>query len=178
MCAVLDAHTSCGFAVMSPIEKEPPEQASDAEFRRILAEVREAKVVFEELSGRGAQRASFSAGPLANTIFSIEEKRATAANAGSPWDAALAWIDEQDGPTAVVEARRDRPESAEAILDELGLHDDLTADELNQVRRLFMWRNHPDRQSQTQRDSATRRVAIANMLLDRAQARLGGGRRV
>jgi hypothetical protein len=162
---------------MSPTEKEPPEQASDAQFRRILAEVRKAKAVFEELSGPGADRAPFSAGPLANAIFSIQEKRAPAANAGSPWDAALAWIDEPDGPTTIVETRQRSPESAEAILDELGLHEDLTFDELNQVRRLFMWRNHPDRQSQPLRDNATRRVAIANMLVDRAQARLGGVRR-
>jgi hypothetical protein len=41
-----------------------------------------------------------------------------------------------------------------------------------------MWRNHPDRHRESQRASATRRVAIANMLLDRAQARLARGRRV
>jgi hypothetical protein len=40
-----------------------------------------------------------------------------------------------------------------------------------------MWRHHPDRRGEGQRDIATRRVAIANMLLDRAQARVASGRK-
>jgi hypothetical protein len=56
------------------------------------------------------------------------------------------------------------------------LHDALTHEQLNQRRRLYMWRNHPDRHPEAQRESATRRVAIANMLVDRAQTRLAARR--
>jgi hypothetical protein len=40
-----------------------------------------------------------------------------------------------------------------------------------------MWRNHPDRCSEAQRPLADRRVAVANMLIDRARAKLVGARR-
>jgi hypothetical protein len=40
-----------------------------------------------------------------------------------------------------------------------------------------MWRNHPDRHGEAHREIATRRVAIANMLVDRAQARINNGRK-
>jgi hypothetical protein len=177
MCQVLDDRTNCRLAFMSRNPKELPQGGSDAKFRQILAEVGRARAIFEELSERGDEGPRSSARPFANTTFSLDEKQVSMADGGSPWDAALAWIDEQDGPSAIIESRKNASESAEAILDELGLHDDLTFEELNQVRRLFMWRNHPDRHSEADRETATRRVAIANMLVDRAQARLSGGRR-
>ncbi len=40
-----------------------------------------------------------------------------------------------------------------------------------------MWANHPDRRPDAPRELANRRVAIANMLLDRAEAALAGKRR-
>ena len=161
---------------MSRIGRESSAETPGAEFRRILAEVRQAKGDFSEPDEDDSDASKFSANPFANAIFSFDERPAKPAG-GSSWDAALAWIEELDRPAAVIETRQPAADTAEAILDELGLSDDLTYEELNQARRLYMWRNHPDRLGEAQREGATRRVAIANMLVDRAQARLISGRR-
>lgn len=61
--------------------------------------------------------------------------------------------------------------SAEAIARELNLNGARTASELHMLRREFMWRNHPDRRPEIPRDLANARVAVANMLIDRALRR-------
>jgi hypothetical protein len=157
---------------MSRIPVESQEDTSGVRFREIMAEVRRAKRDAEDLDEDASH---FSAHPFASASFSIDERPATLTG-GSAWDAALAWIEEQDEPAVTIETRPPGDDTAEAILDELGLNDALTFDELNKARRLFMWRNHPDRQGEEHREIATRRVAIANMLVDRAQARLISGR--
>jgi hypothetical protein len=161
---------------MSRIERESPEEISGARFQQILAEVRKVKADPGDPGEEGPEPSVFQANPFANTIFSIDDRPPTTGG-GSPWDAALDWIDEQDEPAPKLESPIPAGDSAEAILGELGLIENLTHDELNQVRRLFMWRNHPDRHSESERERATRRVAIANMLVDRAQARLISSRR-
>lgn len=155
--------------------RQSPEDMPGARFREILAEVRRAKKNFDQPDEEG-EGSTFAANPLANAIFSIDDRPATAGG-GSPWDAALDWIDAPAEGAEAVEPPPPANLSAEAILDELGLTENLTFDELNQVRRLYMWRNHPDRHGEAHRENATRRVAIANMLVDRAQARLISGRR-
>jgi hypothetical protein len=88
------------------------------------------------------------------------------------WDQALDWIGEpQEVVTApkATDAPSDNPDSIAA---ELGLAVALTRDDLNRARRQFMWRNHPDRRPDVPRDVANRRVAIANMLVDRAKVAL------
>jgi hypothetical protein len=93
------------------------------------------------------------------------------------WDQALDWIAEpqETAPApAVVGPPSDDPD---AIAAELGLSSALTGDQLNQARRRFMWNNHPDRRPDVSRELANRRVAIANMLVDRAQGALARGRR-
>ena len=92
------------------------------------------------------------------------------------WDEALAWIGEPDDPAAPGARNPRLSESLEAIARELALDNIRTLAELSALRRLFMWRNHPDRVDEAQRGAATRRVALANMLIDRAQARLAGER--
>jgi len=62
---------------------------------------------------------------------------------------------------AIVECEED------AIAEELGLHEHLSADELQKRRRLFARKNHPDQFDPEQRDLATHRMTIANMLIDR-----------
>jgi hypothetical protein len=163
---------------MSRIGREASAETPGAQFRRILAEVRQARGGFGDVDvdEDESEASIFSASPFANAIFSFEERPATPGG-GSSWDAALAWIEELDGPAAIVETRQPAADTAEAILGELGLNENLTYEELNQARRLYMWRNHPDRLGEAQRESATRRVAIANMLVDRAQARLISNRR-
>jgi hypothetical protein len=53
---------------------------------------------------------------------------------------------------------------------ELGLAEDLTTREIERIRRSFALANHPDRVQAFQRDLATRRMTVANMLIDRALA--------
>jgi hypothetical protein len=55
-----------------------------------------------------------------------------------------------------------------SVAEEMGLRPGLTARELNASRRSFALANHPDRMPPASRDEATRRMAIANILIDRA----------
>jgi hypothetical protein len=108
-----------------------------------------------------------------------------------PWDQALAWVEAageppQTEPTAPqvepaapqVEPAAPLTDDPDAIAAELGLSGAPTLADLKRVRRRFMWANHPDRRPDAPRELANRRVAIANMLLDRAEAALAanGGR--
>jgi len=98
---------------------------------------------------------------------------------GGAWRDAPAWPDdadflEADEPlTAVDLPFSDDPET---IARELGLDQTLSERDLDQAKRRFMWRHHPDRCEESQRARADRRVAVANMLIDRARARLAGRR--
>jgi hypothetical protein len=56
----------------------------------------------------------------------------------------------------------------EAIAGELGLAPVLGARDLERIRREFALANHPDRAAPAARDLATRRMTIANMLIDQA----------
>lgn len=162
---------------MPRVSRVSLDESSGAVFGRVLDEV-----------GRGGARSaaedefsSFPAHPLASAIYSLDVSQATTTGGESHWDAALAWIEEQDETNLASEPEpeplRVENDTPEAILAELGLTENLSHDELNRRRRLYMWRNHPDRRGEAQRESATRRVAIANMLVDRAQSRLAGARR-
>lgn len=53
---------------------------------------------------------------------------------------------------------------------ELGLAENLTTRDIERIRRSFALANHPDRVSADQRDLATRRMTVANMLIDKALA--------
>jgi hypothetical protein len=55
----------------------------------------------------------------------------------------------------------------DAIAEELGLHQNLSASELKSLRRAFARENHPDRLHPSKREIATHRMTIANMLIDR-----------
>lgn len=84
------------------------------------------------------------------------------------WDQALDWIGEPQDAANATRIARAPSDNADAIAAELGLTGALTHDELNRARRRFMWNNHPDRRPDVPLDLANRRVAIANMLVDRA----------
>jgi hypothetical protein len=62
---------------------------------------------------------------------------------------------------------------AEALARELQLGPHLTAKELERIRRDFARCNHPDRVAPGDRDLATRRMALANVLIDQALQRNG-----
>jgi hypothetical protein len=69
-----------------------------------------------------------------------------------------------------------KPAHYRSVAEELGLRPGLTAHQLNASRRAFALANHPDRVAPPDRDQATRRMAIANILIDRAlrEARADG----
>ena len=60
------------------------------------------------------------------------------------------------------------PADDEAIAAELCLGAARTGEDLQRIRRSFAMRNHPDRVPAWLRDEATRRMTIANALIDRA----------
>jgi hypothetical protein len=60
-----------------------------------------------------------------------------------------------------------KPCDPESVADELRITARMTSSDLNRLRREFALANHPDRADQTQREGATRRMMIANMLIDR-----------
>jgi hypothetical protein len=99
----------------------------------------------------------------------------------SLWEFAAAWTPEADPPLprpAPAIAETPKPSARpEAVAEELGLAGLRTTADLAKARRRFMWDNHPDRRKDLDRDLANRRVAIANMLLDRALAVMQSRRR-
>jgi hypothetical protein len=153
------------------------EEIADASFDQILAEVGRADGVGDGFAETPREFANFAPSLSVDALFSIEDGQAAAAGGAAIWEEALAWFEEQEEPPPPLpEQRLPKDESPEGILRELGLTDRFTREEIGRARRLFMWRNHPDRHGEAERENATRRVAIANMLLDRAQARLAGER--
>jgi hypothetical protein len=60
------------------------------------------------------------------------------------------------------------PADDAAIAAELRLGSARTGEDLRRIRRSFAMRNHPDRVPAWLRDEATRRMTIANALIDRA----------
>jgi hypothetical protein len=154
-----------------------PDESPEAQFRQVLTDVRRAAARRAHEPREDSAATCSSANPLASTIFPVDDNGQQAAGGASRWHAALDWLEEQDGPAVLVESTPVADEGPEAILAELGLTENLTDQELSRLRRLYMWRNHPDRHRESQRANATRRVAIANMLLDRARSRLAANRR-
>jgi hypothetical protein len=132
--------------------------------------------------------------PLGYPFAAVDPPKEAADGPTSAWDQALAWVEAAGEPPQVepslVEPPPDEPaaprlepvapltDDPEAIAAELGLSDAATLADLSRARRRFMWANHPDRRPDAPRELANRRVAIANMLLDRAEAALAANRRV
>ena len=158
-------------------------------FGSVLAEV--------ESGGADPERI---ARPLGYPFAAVDPPAETADSPTSAWDQALAWVEAAGEPPQGEPARAETPveESAaprfdsvappaepmapltddpDAIAAELGLGNAPTMAQLSIVRRRFMWANHPDRRRDAPRELANRRVAIANMLLDRAEAALAAPRR-
>jgi hypothetical protein len=89
------------------------------------------------------------------------------AGAANPdlWADTLAWLELGDEPPAT---EKMRPADPAAIGEELGLTRDLSVADINRIRRAFALRNHPDLCAPAQRELATQRMRIANMLIDAA----------
>jgi hypothetical protein len=147
---------------MKTVFKEAPEGAFD----RILADIGRSPPRVE----KGGER-SFN--PIEAAAFFFVDSGGREASA---WRDATDLF-ETDEPKPAAEFDRSVSDDPEAIAREIGLDQSLDEEELNRARRRFMWRNHPDRCAESQRALADRRVAIANMLIDRARARLAARRR-
>lgn len=93
------------------------------------------------------------------------------------WNQALDWIAEPQDAAGAIKMTSAPSDDLDSIAAELALTSALTHDALNRARRRFMWNNHPDRRPDVPRELANRRVAIANMLVDRAQKALAARRR-
>jgi hypothetical protein len=104
---------------------------------------------------------------------------ATAGSGGKArFGLALDWTDEPTDrpppppPPPPREAAKYPGDTSAEIAMELGLGAPLTLGQLTSRWRNFVWRNHPDRQPLEARERANARVAIANMLYDRARREL------
>ena len=60
-----------------------------------------------------------------------------------------------------------RAADARCVADELRITAQMTLSDLTRLRREFALTNHPDRVPSTERENATRRMMVANMLIDR-----------
>jgi hypothetical protein len=153
--------------------REPMRRRNDSTFARVLDEV-ERSDDSERRSGRVGKLLGY---PFATLAPPTEPEASEDHDPAELWDQALDWIAEpREGADAPGTASppSDDPDSIAA---ELGLTGALTHDELNRARRRFMWNNHPDRRPDAPRELANRRVAIANMLVDRAHGALARRRR-
>jgi hypothetical protein len=131
--------------------------------------------------------------PLVYPFAALDPPTEAADGPTSAWDQALAWVEAAGEAPQVEPSRGEAPpvepaaprvepvapltDDPEAIAAELGLNDAPTLAVLRRARRRFMWINHPDRRRDAPHELANRRVAIANMLLDRAEAALAANRR-
>jgi hypothetical protein len=98
------------------------------------------------------------------------------------WESAAEWTPPADPPPPQpppepAPATPKPSARAEDIAGELGLAKLISSIDVAQARRRFMWDNHPDRRGDLDRELANRRVAIANMLLDRRLDMLARRRR-
>jgi hypothetical protein len=140
-------------------------------FRRILDEVRGTD---RAEPAPAAGRASF-ANPLARAAPPIAERADRSVGASPRWDQAWAFVDDLDAPGGDPAARDMPGDHLEALARELGLCEARDRKDLRRIRRRFMWLNHPDRRPDLPREFANRRVALANMLIDRALRALVAG---
>ena len=81
-----------------------------------------------------------------------------------------------DETRASEEVVRDPPLTCDpaSLAAELGLESAMTRTELRRLRRRFALENHPDRLAPSRREIASRRMTIANSLIDAALRRAGG----
>lgn len=69
---------------------------------------------------------------------------------------------------AALLARTVKPTDPQSIARELAINARMSFSDLNSLRRRFALANHPDRVPECDRDNATRRMMVANMLIDHA----------
>jgi len=109
---------------------------------------------------------------FAGVVSALPNASDSGAGSHSLWEFAAAWTPEADPPPPrPAPPPPPRPSiHPEDIAAELSLTALRTKADVARARRRFMWDNHPDRRKDLDRELANRRVAVANMLLDRVHA--------
>jgi hypothetical protein len=107
---------------------------------------------------------------FAGVVSALPQPPEPVVGSHSLWELAAAWTPEADPPPPGPTPPPPPSAAPEDIAAELGLAAMRTPDDVARARRRFMWENHPDRRADLDRDLANRRVAVANMLLDRVLA--------
>jgi hypothetical protein len=133
----------------------------------------------DEAASSASWRAAFL-NPLATTtpfLWSLDPQSVYAQSADDAFAEAAARAEPRENKPKSAAQRTLPRDDIEAIRRELQLATISTRAELQRARRRFMWANHPDRRADLPRDLATRRVATANMLIDRALRDLDRARR-
>ena len=106
------------------------------------------------------------ANPFASAALPIPGDAAADPGVADLWDHASAWA---PAPEAAEPQETAAPrQGIEGIARELGLTQSSTPDQIHRARRRFMWKYHPDRRPEMSNEWANQRVAVANMLIDRA----------
>jgi len=104
----------------------------------------------------------------ARSVYAIDTRREGGSQSSNPPSATEAlrriYADESTAAATPPPPLCDR----ETIAGELRLTPELTARDLERVRREFALANHPDRVAPLDRDLATRRMTLANTLIDQA----------
>jgi len=106
---------------------------------------------------------------FADLVSTLSHAPQSVVGSHSLWELAAAWTPEADPPPPLP-APPPPSARAEDVAAELGLTALRSSADVARARRRFMWENHPDRRGDLDRDLANRRVAVANMLLDRVLA--------
>lgn len=150
------------FSVSDPAPGEPRGRAT---FERVLDEVARS-------DGRPVRVRGSLGHPFATFAAPIDSGPSESLAPSERWDRALDWIAEPREPAGAARPPAVPSDNPDSIAAELGLARVLTREQLKRTRRRFMWDNHPDRRPEIPRDLANRRVAIANMLIDRVEAAL------
>jgi hypothetical protein len=117
---------------------------------------------------RAAAGAEAGAAPTRHvrTVYAIDTRRESGWQSSNPLGAteALSRVYADESAPAPRSPACDR----ETIAGELRLTPELTARDLERIRREFALGNHPDRVAPLDREHATRRMTLANTLIDQA----------
>jgi hypothetical protein len=97
--------------------------------------------------------------------LSEREQELPPATLSSPLES---YLENQDKSSPLRVARTADPRS---VADELHITAQMTLSDLNRLRREFARANHPDRAALAERENATCRMMVANMLIDREMRR-------
>jgi hypothetical protein len=174
LCRRIDLHPS-----LTPARAKLPRKGC---FERVMAKTEEGSGpksfddVLAEVSGVSDMHEEGSSdllGPLAGLSLPLGDDHPPILGGAANWTEALSWMEpDEDLPEEDPPALMSDEGLRDAIAQELAVATASTVEELDQTRREFMWRNHPDRFTGQRRLSATKRASIANSLLDDARHRL------